>query len=122
MLTSTHIGHVEQVTLQNRNVGTLTVENDYYLQKASYIRLKNVTVDYNLPSNIVKKAGLSNVKVYVTLENLWTYSLFSNIPICLILGVIETGDSDFDSSSNYGLGGVGDGYSLSYAQDIHLWP
>ena len=95
----------------NRNVGPLTVENDYYLQKASYIRLKNVTVDYNLPSNIVKKAGLSNVKVYVTLENLWTYSPIFKHTDMFDPEVIETGDSDFDSSSNYGLGGVGDGYS-----------
>ena len=36
----------------NRNDGPLTWENDHYLQDASYIRLKNITVDYTFPKPV----------------------------------------------------------------------
>lgn len=95
----------------NRNVGPLTVENDYYLQNASYIRLKNLTVDYTLPKKLTEKAHIQNVRFYCTMENLWTWSpIFKNTQM-FDPEVIATGDTDFDSASEYGLSGVGDGYS-----------
>ena len=42
----------------NRNDGPLTWENDHYLQDASYIRLKNITIDYTFPKHICKKLRL----------------------------------------------------------------
>src|SRR5690606_13266155 len=33
----------------NRNDGPLTWENTHYLQNVAYVRLKNITIDYNLP-------------------------------------------------------------------------
>lgn len=95
----------------NRNVGPLTVPNDYYLQDASYIRLKNLTVDYTLPKKLTQKAHIQAVRFYCSMENLWTWSpMFKNTDM-FDPEVITTGDSDFDSASQYGLGGVGDGYS-----------
>lgn len=43
-----------------------------YLQKASYIRLKNVQLGYTLPAFISKKVGISSLRVFVSGENLWT--------------------------------------------------
>lgn len=98
----------------NRNVGPLTVENDYYLQNAAYIRLKNLTVDYTLPEKLVKKVGVSGCRVYCSMENLWTWSPMFKHTKMFDPEVIGTGDSDFDSASStssYGLSGVGEGYS-----------
>lgn len=95
----------------NRNVGPLTVENDYYLQNAAYIRLKNLTVDYTIPQKLVKKIGMQNARVYVTMENLFTWSPIFKYTSMFDPEVIGTGDTDFDSSTQYGLSGVGDGYS-----------
>ena len=95
----------------NRNVGPLTVENDYYLQNAAYIRLKNLTVDYSLPAKAVKKIGMQAARIYVSMENLWTWSPMFRHTDMFDPEVITTGDSDFDSTSEYGLSGVGDGYS-----------
>lgn len=39
---------------------------------ASYLRLRNVTISYNLPKKWIKTAGLSDVKIYVAGDNLWT--------------------------------------------------
>lgn len=52
----------------NRNTSTR------YLQNASYCRLKNVTLGYTLPRNILDKIGVSRLRVYVTGENLLTFT------------------------------------------------
>lgn len=52
----------------------LNVPNDRYLQNASYIRLRNVQVGYTLPASISSRIHASSVKVYLSGENLWTWS------------------------------------------------
>lgn len=95
----------------NRNVGPLTVENDHYLQNASYIRLKNLTVDYSFPKKLVNKIGMQGARIYCSMENLWTWSpMFKHTDMFDPEG-IGVGDSDFDSTSKIGLSGVGDGMS-----------
>ena len=42
--------------------------------KADYIRLRNVTLAYDVPVRYLSKARLSNAKVYIQATNLWTYS------------------------------------------------
>ena len=46
----------------------------FYVEDASYIRLSNVTVGYTLPKEWVKKVNLSNVRVYVSGDNLFCLS------------------------------------------------
>jgi len=97
----------------NRNVGPLTYENDHYLQNVAYIRLKNLTIDYSLPSKWLKKIDITAARFYVSMENLWTWSPLFKHTDMFDPEVISIGDSDFDStgSSYYGLSGVGEGYS-----------
>lgn len=55
-----------------RSVDTRNIQRQTrYLQNAAYVRLKNVTVNYNLPENFIAKVGLSNASVYVSGQNLW---------------------------------------------------
>lgn len=48
---------------------TGTTLDTRWLYDATYTRLKNVTLAYNLPKDIVK--GVSSLRLYVSLENLW---------------------------------------------------
>lgn len=41
-------------------------------QNASFIRIKDITLSYSLPGNLVNKLGLSNVNLYFTGRNLFT--------------------------------------------------
>ena len=93
----------------NRNVGPLTWENDYYLQNAAYIRLKNLTVDYTLPKEMLEKAKINQVKFYIAMENLFTLSPIQKYTKMFDPEVIDSGDSDFSTSR--GLNGMGDGFS-----------
>jgi TonB-linked SusC/RagA family outer membrane protein len=42
-----------------------------YVQDASYIRLKNVTLSYFLPDNLINKIGVGRAQVYLSGMNLW---------------------------------------------------
>ena len=42
-----------------------------YVQDASYIRLKNLTLAYNLPTSLIERIGLENARVYFSGMNLW---------------------------------------------------
>lgn len=42
--------------------------------KADYIRLRNVTLSYDVPSSILNRVKLSSARFYVQGTNLWTYS------------------------------------------------
>ncbi len=44
-----------------------------FLQDGSYLRIKDITLSYTLPQNIAKKAGMKNVKVYVSAINPYTF-------------------------------------------------
>ena len=51
--------------------------SDRFLEDASYVRLKNLTLGYTLPKGVIKKAGLSNARIYVTGQNLLTFTDYS---------------------------------------------
>lgn len=50
-----------------------------YLQNAAYMRLKNLSIGYTLPSNVMSKAGISKFRVFLSAENLWTITGLSDI-------------------------------------------
>lgn len=56
------------------SAGPLQYANDRYLQNIRYLRLKNLTVGYTLPSKWTKKAMIEKVRVYFTGENLYYWS------------------------------------------------
>src|SRR5690625_5973535 len=40
----------------------------------AYVRLKNLQIGYNLPQSLIADLGLANARVYMTGENLWSWS------------------------------------------------
>ena len=47
-----------------------------YVYDASYVRLKNLTLAYNLPANIANKLKISNARFYVSGVNLHTFTKY----------------------------------------------
>ena len=50
-----------------------------YLQSAAYMRLKNVQIGYTFPQKWMKKAGISSCRIYVSADNLATFTSLSKI-------------------------------------------
>ena len=48
------------------------------IQKADYFKIKDITLSYSLPKNLIKKAYMSNARVYCSLKNYFTFSHFDN--------------------------------------------
>ncbi|TQM52004.1 TonB-linked SusC/RagA family outer membrane protein [Arcticibacter tournemirensis] len=46
----------------------------YWLEDASYLRLKNIQVGYTFPSSLVQKFRISRLRVYASADNLFTKS------------------------------------------------
>lgn len=51
--------------------------SDFYLEDGGYFRLKTLQVGYSLPGNIIKKAGLNKVRLYVMSQNLFTITKYT---------------------------------------------
>ncbi|HET8736804.1 MAG TPA: SusC/RagA family TonB-linked outer membrane protein, partial [Pricia sp.] len=45
-----------------------------YVQNAAYVRLKNITLSYDLPDNVLENLGMNKVQLYLSGQNLWEYS------------------------------------------------
>lgn len=48
-----------------------------FIEDGKYLRLKNVTLGYTLPASLVKKAYISNLRVYMSAQNLLTLTNYS---------------------------------------------
>lgn len=55
----------------------LTVAQTRYLQNAAYLRLKNVSLGYTIPSKITRLAKIDRVRVYFSGQNLFTWTKLS---------------------------------------------
>lgn len=60
--------------------GVYTEFDSRLLEDASFMRLKNVMLSYNLPSNVIKKSRVfSGLRIYAQAQNLFTFSKFSGL-------------------------------------------
>lgn len=50
-----------------------------YLEDGSYIRLRNVTFSYELPTSLISRVKIANARVFVSGDNLWTGTRFSGM-------------------------------------------
>lgn len=76
-----------------------------YLLDLSYTRIKNITFGYVLPKSFIAPAKLSNVRVYVALENFFTWDKLNGLPID---PEVVSGFSMFNED-NYNAGRTGVG-------------
>lgn len=54
-------------------------ESTFFLQDASYLRLKNITFGYTLPGTMTKRIGIESVRVYFSGDNLFTATKYPGL-------------------------------------------
>ena len=98
---------------------TLGVAQTRYLQNVAYVRMKNIQIGYNLPSNWTKRIGAQSMRVYFSGENLFTYSPMYRV-VKNTIDVENAVRSDRETNS----GNSGDGYNYpmlkSYSFGVNL--
>lgn len=77
--------HIDRWTTANPDaeyprltIGTESANNaaksDFWIQDASYLRLKNVQLGYTVPSKFTKQIGIDKFRTYITGQNLLTFT------------------------------------------------
>jgi TonB-linked SusC/RagA family outer membrane protein len=53
--------------------------SDRYIEDGSYLRVKNIALGYRIPSNLIKRAKISNARVYMSIQNLLTFTKYTGM-------------------------------------------
>lgn len=53
--------------------------SSYFIENGSYFRLKNLTLGYTFPADLLQKLGLQSARIYVQGQNLFTITDYSGI-------------------------------------------
>ena len=88
----------------------LNVTQTKYLQNVAYIRLKNIQVGYNLPKRWISTIKATQAKLYISADNIWTYSPMYKITHNLDVENIQGSDRVLTSGTN------GDGNNYPYVE------
>lgn len=77
--------------------------SDRFIEDGSYMRVKTLTLSYDFPKLLVAKAKLTNLRLYVTGENLFTFSNYSGYdPQVNSYGNAGNNASNFVQNVDYG--------------------
>ena len=94
----------------------LSVYQTKYLQNVAYIRLKNLQIGYNFHKNITDKLMVQGARVYLSAENIWTWSPLykhtKNFDVANIYG--EDSESESIVNSTGGTNSIISSGGLSY--------
>jgi TonB-linked SusC/RagA family outer membrane protein len=61
-----------------RSFSTNAVPNSYFVEDGDYLRIRNVRLGYSVPSALVQRIGAEQIRLYVQVTNLATFSPYSN--------------------------------------------
>ncbi|RYY96922.1 MAG: SusC/RagA family TonB-linked outer membrane protein, partial [Chitinophagaceae bacterium] len=67
-------GRLPRFTSSNKNN---TAMSDRWVEDASYLRVQNVTIGYNLPKSWISRVKLSNARLYFSGQNLYTFTKYT---------------------------------------------
>jgi TonB-linked SusC/RagA family outer membrane protein len=66
---------IPRATFSDPNENTRV--SDRYIEDGSYLRIRNISLGYNLPSSITSKIKASNVKIYAQVQNVYTFTKYT---------------------------------------------
>ncbi|HCC86144.1 MAG TPA: SusC/RagA family protein [Porphyromonadaceae bacterium] len=92
--------------LNGANEGFVMRKQSRYMLNMAYLKLKNITLGYTLPQNVLQSLYLSNARIYLSLENFVTFDKLRGLPID---PEAIPGFSPLRPEGNYNLGRTGTG-------------
>ncbi|HMI65019.1 MAG TPA: SusC/RagA family TonB-linked outer membrane protein, partial [Cyclobacteriaceae bacterium] len=70
-------GDVTDIPRYELNSTVNNLHSNRLLEDGSYLRLKNLNIGYTLPSKMIHTLMLSQLRIYLSATNLWTYTKYS---------------------------------------------
>lgn len=95
---------------------SLNVTQTRYLQNAAYIRLKNLQIGYNIPKGLINQLKMTQARVFISGDNIWTYSPMYKVTRNLDVENIQGSDRVLTS----GTSGNGNNYPILKGWTIGL--
>ena len=81
---------------------------DKYLEDASFLRLRNLSIGYTLPNHIAKKVAMKSARIYFTATNLFTLTKYTGLNPEISIGGSSTtpgvDNGNYPLSRTYTLG------------------
>ena len=59
--------------IAGNSTNSYSYASDRFIEKGDYLRIKDVTLSYNVPSKLLKPVGVSNLKIYASGLNVFTF-------------------------------------------------
>ncbi len=67
------------VPIMDANDQVSSRPSSYFIEKGSYFRIKNVQLNYTMPSKVVNAIGFANLQAYVQVQNLATFTKYTGL-------------------------------------------
>lgn len=64
---------------ESGNFSTNGTPNSYYIENASFLRLKNLQIGYTLPTSLMSRVKIDRLRLYVQATNLFTITKYSGL-------------------------------------------
>ncbi len=90
---------------------TTTVINSYYLEKGSYLRNKQMSLGYTLPTRMLSKYGIDKFRIYVQAINLFTVTKYKGLD-----PELQSSDPNNQSQS---INGASNSFGIDYGNYPH---
>lgn len=68
---------IPRLSIANTNSNYRT--SDLFVEKGDFLRLKNITLGYTLPKNVTDAVRMTNARIYVTGQNVFTITKYSGL-------------------------------------------
>lgn len=78
--------------------------SDFYLQDGDYLRIKTIQLGYSLPNKLTDKIGIQKTRIYLTGENLFTFTKYTGYDPEIGGGVMGIDRGYYPQAKTYMLG------------------
>ncbi|MBN2806094.1 MAG: SusC/RagA family TonB-linked outer membrane protein, partial [Prolixibacteraceae bacterium] len=79
-----------------------TRQSNRYIEDGSYLRVKNVSLGYTLPAQLVEKAKMSSMRLYISAANLMTLTRYKGFDPEVGTNGIDNGNYPITRTISFG--------------------
>jgi TonB-linked SusC/RagA family outer membrane protein len=73
-----HSNTYARITTNDDVIGS-NVASSAYIENGSFLKLKNLTIGYTLPAELIRKIAVTKVRIYVSTQNLFTITSYKGL-------------------------------------------
>jgi len=63
----------------DEDAGTMSGQGAAYYEKSDFIRIKDISLAYNLPESVLERVGMDKIQIYTTARNLVTFTNYGGM-------------------------------------------